>query len=94
MAGAMTEPRWAELAARVTMQHLTVGKAARIIEFHRQVQRVADPDELRQVLGPVDPAGGGVVRLQRQGLARADPGDRRDGAIEGVGQLVASQAGH
>ena len=46
VAGAMTEPRWAELAARVTMQHLTVGKAARIIEFHRQLQRVADPDEV------------------------------------------------
>ena len=33
VAGAVTRPRWAELAARVTMQHVTVAKAARIIEF-------------------------------------------------------------
>ncbi len=46
VARAMTEQRWAELAARVTMQHITVAKAARIIEFHRQVERVADPDEV------------------------------------------------
>jgi len=46
VAGAVTQPRWAELAARVTMQHVTVAKAARIIEFEQRNERVADPDDL------------------------------------------------
>ena len=46
VAGAVTRPRWAELAARVTMQHVTVAKAARIIEFEQRNERVTDPDDL------------------------------------------------
>lgn len=46
VAAAMRQPRWAELGARVTMQHLTVAKAARIITFHERAQPVADPGEL------------------------------------------------
>ncbi len=46
VAGAVTAPRWAELAARVTMGHVTVAKAARIIEFEARTERVADPVEV------------------------------------------------
>ncbi|HEY9496132.1 MAG TPA: DUF222 domain-containing protein, partial [Intrasporangium sp.] len=46
VAKAVTQPRWAELAARVTMQHVTVAKAARIIEFHERTERVADPEDV------------------------------------------------
>ncbi|HKX66596.1 MAG TPA: DUF222 domain-containing protein, partial [Intrasporangium sp.] len=46
VARAVTRPRWAELAARVTMGHVTVAKAARIIEFEQRTERVADPGEV------------------------------------------------
>lgn len=46
VARAVSEPQWRELGARLTMQHITVGKAARLIDLHRQIERVADPDEL------------------------------------------------
>lgn len=46
VARAVTEPRWRELGARVTMQHVTVGKAARIVEFAQRNEPVADPVEV------------------------------------------------
>ncbi|HET7398579.1 MAG TPA: HNH endonuclease, partial [Intrasporangium sp.] len=46
VARALTDPRWAELAARVAMRQVSVGKAARIIAFHEQVAPVADPQEV------------------------------------------------
>lgn len=46
VARAVTQPRWSELAARVTMQHVTVAKAARIIEFQERNERVAAPEDL------------------------------------------------
>ncbi|MDC5696442.1 HNH endonuclease [Intrasporangium calvum] len=46
VARAVTQPRWSELASRVTMQHVTVAKAARIIEFQERNERVADPAEM------------------------------------------------
>ena len=46
VARAVNEPRWRELRARVTMQHVTVAKAARIVEFDQRVSPVADPEEV------------------------------------------------
>ncbi|MDC5699086.1 HNH endonuclease [Intrasporangium calvum] len=46
VAQAITRPRWDELSARVTMQHVSIAKAARIIEFRERNEPVADPPEL------------------------------------------------
>ncbi len=46
VAKAMTEPRWSELRGRVAMQHLTVAKAALVVDFHERLSPVADPADL------------------------------------------------
>ncbi len=46
VARAIVRPEWADLAARVTLQHVSVAKAALIVEFHERSAPVADPDEL------------------------------------------------
>jgi hypothetical protein len=43
---ALTEAHWAGLGARVTLQHVTVGKAAQIIDFHERLEPVGDPNDL------------------------------------------------
>jgi hypothetical protein len=51
VARATSAPRWRELSARVTMQHISVTKAARIVEFHERVERVADPEDVTTAVG-------------------------------------------
>lgn len=46
VATAVSDPRWAELAARVTMRQVTVAAAARIIAFEADTAKVADPGEV------------------------------------------------
>jgi hypothetical protein len=46
VAGAVGQPRWRELAARVSMRHVTVAAAARIVEFEASTARVGDPGEV------------------------------------------------
>jgi hypothetical protein len=67
VARAMTDPAWAQLAARVTMQHVTVGKAALIIDFHQRTAPVADPDDLRTAL---DDLIGEAPKVTPEDLAR------------------------
>lgn len=47
---AITEPRWAELRARVSMQHVTVANAAQVITFHTRVTPIADPEQLDPII--------------------------------------------
>lgn len=46
LAGAVGQDKWRELSARVTMRHVTVAAAARIVEFEAQTAKVADPVEV------------------------------------------------
>ncbi|MDN5795377.1 MAG: HNH endonuclease [Intrasporangium sp.] len=46
VAAAVSEPRWAELAARVSMRQVTVAAAARIVQFQIDASRVADPGQV------------------------------------------------
>lgn len=43
---AIMDARWSQLGARVAVQHITVGKAAQIIDFHERTVSVADPDDV------------------------------------------------
>lgn len=47
---AMNEPRWRDLSALVRRGAVTVDKAAVIVRFHRDVERVADPLHLAAVV--------------------------------------------
>jgi hypothetical protein len=64
---AITEARWAALGARVTLQHITVGKAAQIIDFHERIAPVADPND---VITAVDDLMGQAPQLTPEELAR------------------------
>jgi hypothetical protein len=43
---AIVDARWSQLGARVAVQHITVGKAAQIVDFHERTAPVADPDDV------------------------------------------------
>ncbi len=47
---AFNQDRWATLRDRVSMMHITVAKAAAIVDFHERTAKVADPDELDRTL--------------------------------------------
>jgi hypothetical protein len=64
---AMTEARWGELRARVTLQHVTVGKAAQIIDFHERLAPVGDPHD---VTSAVDDLIAQASQLTPEDLAR------------------------
>lgn len=51
VARAVNEPRWSDLRARVSMQHITVAKAAQIVGFQERTHLVADPAEVDQAIG-------------------------------------------
>ncbi len=70
VAGAVTRPRWAELAARVTMQHVTVAKAARIIEFEARTERVADPVEVATAVADLVDRAPELIQEDFTGLVR------------------------
>lgn len=67
VAAAITEPTWAELAARVSMRHVTVGQAARIVEFDRAASKVADPGEVAAAVTDLLEQ---ALRLDERDLAR------------------------
>ncbi|EWT00404.1 hypothetical protein N865_15915 [Intrasporangium oryzae NRRL B-24470] len=50
VARAVNEPRWAVLRTRVSMQHVSVAKAAQIVGFHERTHLVADPVELDEAI--------------------------------------------
>jgi len=50
VARAFEQPRWQTLRARVSMQHVSVSKAAQIIDFHERTHRVAEPQQLEHVI--------------------------------------------
>jgi hypothetical protein len=70
VAEAVTAPRWAELAARVTMGQVTVAKAARIIEFQARTERVADPVEVATAVADLLDRAPGLIAEDFTGLVR------------------------
>lgn len=70
VAAAVTQPRWAELGARVTMQHVTVGKAARIVEFAQRTEPVADPVEVATAVADLVSRAPELVQEDFTGLVR------------------------
>ena len=70
VAGALTRPRWAELAARVTMGHVTVAKAARIIEFEARTEQVADPGEVATAVADLVDRAPELIHEDFTGLVR------------------------
>lgn len=50
VAAVLPDPRWAELASLVRSGEVSVGKAARIVRFERDMAPVADRDHLAQVV--------------------------------------------
>lgn len=70
VARALTQPEWAELAARVTLQHVTVGKAAQIIDFHERTAPVADPGDLATAVADLIEQAGTVTPENLARLAR------------------------
>jgi hypothetical protein len=70
VARAVTQSRWSELGARVTMQHITVAKAARIIEFQERNERVADPEDMASAVQDLVGQGPDLIHEDFTGLVR------------------------
>lgn len=70
VARAIARPEWADLAARLTLQHVSVAKAAVIVEFHDRTAPVADADELAAAIEDLVEQAGTVTPEALARLAR------------------------
>lgn len=64
---AIVDARWSALGTQVAVQHVTVGKAAQIIDFHERTAPAADPDD---VATAVDDLTEQAARLTPEELGR------------------------